>query len=120
MARSAVTVNKMLKYNTGYASTGDAIDLTNDHVIDISEIKDENLLIVIENATAIVGTATLLASDVYSEASVGDLVLAIGANAVVAVAVESARFKDSDGNINLDMASAGALTGRIYATSLPA
>lgn len=36
MARSAVTVSKMLLFNTAYAVTADAVDLTADHSIDVS------------------------------------------------------------------------------------
>lgn len=119
MARSVVAVAKLLEYNKGYASVADAIDLTNDHEIDASDAKCDSLLIVIENATTEVGTATLVAGGFYSGSSEGDLEIAIGDSTTVAVAIESARFKDSAGKINLDMASTGSLTGKISATELP-
>jgi len=118
MARSEVTVTELLKYNTGYVGVGDAIDLTNDHSIDVSDIKDENLLIVIENATTETGTATIVASAAYSEYTQGDLVLAIGASETMTVALESSRFKTAAGLVLIDMASAGVLTGKIYASRL--
>ena len=62
MARSAVTVIDLLKYNTAYDISPDAIDLVNDHEIDISEIKDDLFMVMIENTSSLAGTATFVAS----------------------------------------------------------
>jgi len=119
MARSAVTVADLVKYNTGYTITGDAIDLANDHEIDISNIKDDLFMVMIDNTSTEVGTATFVASTFNSESGQGDLVVAIGNSAKTVVALESARFKGSDGLLLIDMASGGALAGSIYASELP-
>lgn len=119
MARSEVTVADLARYNEGFAVVGDAIDLANDHVIDISEVKDDLFMVMIENTSTVAGTATFVAGDGFSELTQGNLEVAIAESAVTAVAVESARFKNLDGTLNIDMASAGALTGNIYATELP-
>lgn len=119
MARSAVTVADLLKYNTAYDITPDAIDLVNFHSVDISDIKDEGFMVMIENTSTVVGTVTFEASTHGSEGGQGDLEVAIADSAIQVIALESARFKDSAGLLNLTVASAGALTGRIFASELP-
>lgn len=119
MARSAVTVANLLAFNTAYDITGDAIDLTNDHSIDISSIKDDNFIVMIENTSAETGTITFKGGDFYSESGQGDLEVALGNSEVKVISLESARFKDSSGLLLIDMASTGALTGNIYAAELP-
>jgi len=119
MARSAVTVVDVLKYNTAYDITPDAIDLANDHEIDISNIKDDLFMVMIENTSTEVGTATFIASPFNSESGQGDLEVAIGNSEIKVITLESARFKGSDGLLLIDMASAASLTGRIFASELP-
>lgn len=119
MARSAVTLNKLLEFNTGSVATGDAIDLVNLHELDVANVADESLMIRIENTSAITGTATFVAGGYFSGSTGGDLVIAIGANEVIDVAIETARFKDSAGMVNIDVASGGSLTGFVYATEIP-
>lgn len=119
MARSVVTVADLLKYNTAYTITPDAIDLANDHSIDISDIKDDLFQVLIENTSTVVGTATFVASTYGSEGGQGDLEVAVGASAIQVIALESSRFKGSDGLLLINMASTGSLTGRIFASELP-
>lgn len=109
MARSAVTVSKMLLYNTAYDVTADAADLTNDHVIDASEMKHDRLLIRFLGATTKY-TATLIAGD-FSDSSLGNLAIEVDTTDTKVVCVDSARFLQSDGKINIDLASEGAVTG---------
>jgi hypothetical protein len=119
MARSAVTVANLLKYNTAYDITADAIDLANDHSIDITDIKDDLFMVMIENTSTLAGTATFVASAFNSESGQGDLVVTVGDSAIQVITLESARFKGSDGLLLIDMASTGALAGRIFASELP-
>lgn len=109
MARSAVTVSKMLLYNTAYAVTADDADLTNDHEIDASEMKHDRLLIRFLGATTKY-TATLIAGN-FSDASLGSLAIEVDTTDTKVVCVDSARFLQSDGKINIDLASEGAVTG---------
>jgi hypothetical protein len=109
MARSAVTVSKMLLYNTAYDIVPDACDLTNDHVIDASEMAHDRLLIRIAGATTDM-TATIKAG-AFSDASLGDLAVTIKKTDIVCLVLEASRFLQSDGKINIDLASAGAVTG---------
>jgi len=118
MARSAVTVADLLRYNTAYTITGDAIDLTNDHEIDISSIKDDLFVVMIENTSTETGTATFT-EGAFSESGQGDLEVSIAASAIQVISLESARFKQSTGKVNIDLASTGTLTGRIFAAELP-
>ena len=109
MARSAITVSKMLLYNTAYAVTADAADKTNDHVIDASEMAHDRLLIRIAGATTDM-TATIKAG-AFSDASLGDLEITVEDTDVVCIVLEASRFLQSDGKINIDLASDGAVTG---------
>lgn len=109
MARSAVTVSKMLLYNTAYAVTADDADLTNKHVITASKMKHDRLLIRFLGATTKY-TATLIAGD-FSDSSLGNLAIEVDTTDTKVVCVDSARFLQSDGKINIDLASEGAVTG---------
>mgnify|MGYP001160652137 FL=1 len=108
MARSAVTVTKMLLYNTAYAVTADAADKTNDHVIDASEMKHDRLLIRFLGATTKY-TATIVAGG-FSDSSLGNLAIEVDTTDTKVVCIDSARFLQSDGKINIDLASDGAVT----------
>jgi len=109
MARSAITVSKMLLYNTAYDVTADAADLSNDHVIDASEMKHDRLLIRFLGGTTKY-TATIVAGD-FSDSSLGNLAIEVDTTDTKVVCVDSARFLQSDGKINIDLASEGAVTG---------
>ena len=45
MARSEITVAELTAYQSAGAVTADAVDVTNEHFIDISGLRDERLLI---------------------------------------------------------------------------
>lgn len=108
MARSAVTVSKCLLYNTAYDITPDACDLVNDHEIDASEMAHDRLLIRIAGATTDM-TVTFKAG-AFSDASLGDLAVTVEDTDVVCIVLEASRFLQSNGKINIDLASAGAVT----------
>ena len=109
MARSAITVSKMLLYNTTYDITPDACDLTDDHVIDASEMKHDRLLIRIAGATT--DMVMTIKAGAFSDASLGDLAVTVEDTDIVCLVLEASRFLQSDGKINIDLASEGAVTG---------
>ena len=109
MGRSAVTVSKCLLYNTAYAVTADACDLDNDHEIDAKEMAHDRLLIRIAGGNKDM-TATIKAG-AFSDASLGDEVLTVGATDIVCIVLESSRFLQSNGKINIDLAATEAVTG---------
>lgn len=113
MARSAVTVNQA-SYNASVVVVKDAIDIANDHSIDISNTSCTKLTILIEKSDTKAGTITLKAGD-YSSASQGDLVVTGGVVGTVVLNVETARFKDSDGLILIDVVSTAGMAGNIIA-----
>jgi len=109
MARSAVTVSKMLLYNTAYAVTADEADKTNHHVITASKMKHDRLLIRFLGATTKY-TATIVAGN-FSDSSLGNLAIEVDTTDTKVVCIDSARFLQSDGKINIDLTSTGAVTG---------
>ena len=109
MARSAVTVSKCLLYNTAYAVTADACDLANDHEIDASEMSHDRLLIRIAGATT--DMIVTFKAGAFSDASLGDLAVTVETTDVVCIVLEASRFLQSNGKINIDLASTGAVTG---------
>jgi hypothetical protein len=108
MGRSAVTVSKCLLYNTAYAVTADACDLANDHEINAKEMAHDRLLVRFLGATTKY-TATILAG-AFSDASLGNLAFDVDTTETKVVCLEASRFLQSDGKINIDLASAGAVT----------
>ena len=94
MARTALPVTTA--YNSGAAPTATAIDATNSHVIAASATPTEELLIVVNNTFA----------------GQGDLAITCAASTDgIPLRVESARFLQADGTINLDIAA--SMTGTI-------
>ena len=112
MARTALPVTTA--YNTGAAPTATAIDATNGHVIAASATPTEELLIVVNNTFAGTKVVTIKAGDSppASAAGQGDLVVTCAASTDgIPLRVESARFLQADGTINLDIAA--SMTGTI-------
>ena len=109
MARSAVTVSKMLLYNTAYDITPDACDLINDHEIDASEMAHDRLVLRVAGATT--DMVMTIKAGAFSDASLGDLAVTIEDTDIVCLVLEASRFLQSDGKINIDLASEGAVTG---------
>jgi hypothetical protein len=109
MARSAVTVSKMLLYNTAYDITPDACDLADDHVIDASEMAHDRLLIRVAGATT--DMVMTIKAGAFSDASLGDLAVTVEDTDIVCIVLEASRFLQSDGTIEIDLASEGAVTG---------
>ena len=124
MARTAVTVTK-LPVNTATAEVTDTtIDATNSHIITPpAGFTDEELLIRITNTTSSTKTATIKAgaNPPALSAGVGDLVVSLTAGNVTPqiawVRVESARFSQKDGTLNVDIAA--SMTGTIGCFAVP-
>lgn len=108
MARSEVSIATAGIHSAGTV-TADAVDLSNDHFIDLDGVKDQSLCIRLYGGSAAGFTATFKAGD-YSDALVGDLDVAVAASTTKVITLESARFKDSDEYILIDTASTGAAT----------
>ena len=113
MARSVITPGAPA-INASAVLTKDAIDAVNDHEIDISNISSDKIILSLENTNTVLHTYTILAGN-GSESVQGDLVITSSAIQTQNVALESARFKQADGNIYIDVVSATPL-GNIYAT----
>ena len=113
MARSAVTVASLTAYNSEGTVTKDAIDATNNHSIDVSGVKDGNLLVFIETTNTEAGTFEIKAGD-FSGAGVGDVTITTGSALTQVIQLESSRFKDEDELILIDVTGA-SVTGNIYA-----
>lgn len=109
MARSEVSVASATDYQTAVAVTADAVDTTNEHFINISGYKDEKLMIRLYGGTGAGFTATFKAGD-FPSGGIGDLSVAVAANATKIICLESARFKDDDEYILIDAASTGTAT----------
>ena len=116
MARSAITPVTLSDFNSEGTITKDAFDATNDHSLDVSSIKDNNLVIFIETTNTVAVTIDIKAGD-FSSSTLGDVQIVSGAIALQAISIETARFKDNDGLILIDVTGTGA--GNLYAAVLP-
>ena len=120
MARSAITLAALAR-NDDKDITKYAMDVSNDHVIDISGYQGEKVMILIEtstSATTTSGTVTVKAGD-YSDKSIGDLVIPVTHKNVKGVILETSRFKQDDNTILIDLATETKLDGFISAVALP-
>lgn len=115
MARSQVSIANP-KFQTVASVTADAFDLTNDHYLDVSDVSDERLAIRFEGST-VEATATIKSGD-WPQGTQGDLEVTIGATDIKTITLETARFKDNDGYILIDLASTGSADGTIEAYKL--
>ena len=112
MARTALPVTTA--YNDGVAPTATAIDATNSHVIASSATPTDELLISVNNTTVSTKVVTLKAGTYPPALSQGQgdkaITCAASTNGIP-IRVEAARFLQSDGTINIDIAA--AMTGTI-------
>lgn len=113
MARSAVTICEMTR-NASNAVTKDAFDIANEHEIDISSVQDEDITVFIETLDTKAATFDIKAG-VGPLSILGDLQIVTGAAGLKALDLESARFKDADGKILINITSTAGATGNIYA-----
>lgn len=112
MARTALPINTT--YNAGSAPTATAVDPTNGHVINLGTLAAEDVLILVNNTFAGTKTVTVKAgaNPPALSAGQGDLVVTCAASTnAIPILIESARFAQADGTINLDLAA--SMTGTI-------
>lgn len=120
MARSAITLATATRNGTGTDVTADAVDISNEHSLDVSGYKGDRIVLRFYGGSAAGFTPTIKAGD-FSGSSIGDLVCAkVTGGATHVVSFETARFKDSDELILIDAASTGTATAAtIEAILLP-
>jgi molybdopterin-binding protein len=116
MARSAVTVQSLSARNTAATVTKDVIDATNNHSISVDAVKTSNLTIFIETSTTDPMTFAIKAGD-FTDNGIGDLTITTVTALTQVVVLESARFKDDDELILIDVTGTGP--GFIYAVETP-
>ena len=113
MARSAVTVASAV-LNASTAITKDAFDIANGHSIDVSDVNTTKLTVYIETLDTKAADFSVKAGDGQA-AGIGDLEVSTGAAGLKVITLDSARFKDSDGLILIDIVSSAGATGNIWA-----
>ena len=118
MARAKIEVIRLGGYNLPVEADGaEAVDKTNNMVVDVANMAHERLLFKLVGGTAKY-TATLKAGD-FSDKALGDLAVAVDPTEAFVLAIESARFLKADGKIDIDITSTGSPTGTIEAYLLP-
>lgn len=117
MARTAVTVTDLTAGTAAAESAGTAADPTNDHVVTIDGPL-EDYLFVFKNTNGTDRVATIAAGDSPPALSAGQGGLAITVPATTGVmmvgGLESARYIQSDGTLNIDLAASFAGTVHAY------
>lgn len=119
MARTAVTINTVTQNTALSNPTETAIDATNSHVLSPGSTPLEEIFLRIVNTTASTKTVTVKAgvNPPALAAGQGDLVVSLTAGnvtpQVAIVQLESGRFLQSDGTVNVDIAA--STTGTITA-----
>lgn len=113
MARSEISVASLTAYQSAGTVTADAVDVSNEHFIDVTNTKDEKLLIRLYGGTGDGFTATFKAGD-FPAGGIGDLDVAVAAAAIKIICLESSRFKDDDEYILIDCASTGTATAATF------
>lgn len=108
MARSEITL-ATAGINSAGTVTADAVDTTDGNYLDVNDVKDGNVVFRLYGGTGDGFTAVFKAGD-FSDASIGDLSIAVAAAAIKVVTIESARFKDSDEYILIDATTTGTAT----------
>jgi glutamate mutase epsilon subunit len=116
MARSVITLAEPL-LNAVATVTKDALDATNNHSLDVSDISGEQLQIFIEMDSTVSHVFSVKEGD-FEDGAKGDLDITLAAVGTTVLTIETARFKDYDGLILIDLVSTGA-SGTIYAAAIP-
>jgi hypothetical protein len=116
MTRTAITVNA-LTLNAGIAPTQTTVDTSNGHVLTVPG--DGRFLLIVDNTGSVAAsTVTIKAGDnpPAFQAGMGDLAVVVGTSGVhrEAIVVETARFNQDDGTINIDAAGFSAATITAY------
>lgn len=120
MARTNVPVTAVTANAENENPATTAIDATNNHVIPAGSVTDRLLLRIVNTfAGSKVVTIKAGVNPPAVRSGLGDLAITMAAqNDVAYVVIESARFAQADGSINIDVAA--ATTGSILALRLPA
>lgn len=119
MARTALPMTTT-PVTTGAAPTATAIDPTNGHVVSPGSKPLNEILIVVNNTTVSTKVVTIKAgaNPPALSAGQGDLAITCAAstNGIPIGPLESARFLQADGTLNIDIAA--SMTGTIVVYSL--
>jgi hypothetical protein len=90
-----------------------------EYEVDLSEVKFTRVLLVMTAASNDGLTYTIGAGS-FSDANLGDLEITVADGETFSAVVDSSRFKQSDGTLQIDVDNVGsAATGTITAYSLP-
>lgn len=118
MARTAVPLTPLVGNAFTARPTGTTADPTNDHVIDISDVPLEEIIVEFTQTDATGRAATAVAGDnpPALEAGQGDISQTMAQNSVYYFAGNSGRFRQSDsgGQLFIDLAASFAGTIRAY------
>ena len=117
MARTAITVDQLTE-STAATPTATAIDATNGHVI-AATAKPGKTVLRINNSTGSTKVATVKAgaNPPAGASGQGDLAISLATTVTAVVVLDTSRFTQADGTINIDIAA--SMTGTIEAYTLP-
>lgn len=117
MARTAITVDALTE-STSATPTSTAIDATNNHVI-AATAKVGKTVLRFNNTFAGSKAITIKAGDNPPALAQGqgDLTITLAQNASAVVVLDTSRFLQDDGTVNIDVAA--SMTGTIEAYQLP-
>lgn len=101
----------MTTFNTATTLTGEAYAAT--ITIDASDLKDERTAILFNTTTAEADVKATIAAGSLGDSSVGNLEVDIASVGYVAVSLESARFKNADGNYVITLSSTATIEGDV-------
>lgn len=120
MARTAVAITALTANDKTTVPTSTSLDPTNGHSIAGAFAKNEHVLLYIDHTTASAKNLTIKAG-VQPPAlreGLGDLVISLTASTTFIVGpLEAARFAQSDGSLNFDIAASA--TGTVGAVRAP-
>ena len=113
MARTNVPIQDLLP-SVGQTSSPTTADATNGHNIPFAG-NDRYAIIRLSNTAGTSKNATFKAGAYPpgNRSGIGDLVVAVGSGAIVNINIEQSRFVQTDGSVNLDLAT--GFTGTVEA-----
>jgi hypothetical protein len=103
-------------YNAAQTVTGTA--LSDGLEIDASTFKDERTVLVFDVTTTDAGATMTIAAGAYEDATLGSIEVPVTVGIHVVV-LETARFKNADNNVVIDIDSIGSLAGTVLPLQLP-
>jgi hypothetical protein len=122
MARTSVPISNLVGNGSLADPAGTTLDATNDHIISLSTVHSEELLIRVTNTDTASHTVTVKAGGANPPAwrgGQGDLTATVAANTGVTWIgpVSSSRFQQAGGNLYIDIETGHA--GKITAFKVP-